>query len=94
MHGISLTRILEWVSISFSKGSPRDLSDLGIDRTHVSYIGRRFFTIEPPGKSSPGKCILGKEEHICKGICSLKPKMSRIKELSRGMGEGLREKKV
>ena len=34
-HGICLARVLEWVSISFSKGSswPRDW-------THVSYIGR------------------------------------------------------
>ena len=37
VHGIFQARILEWVAISFSRGScqPRD-------RTHVSYVGRRI----------------------------------------------------
>ena len=50
VNGIFQSRILEWVAISFSRGSsqPRD-------QTRVSYIGRQiffffFFTIEPPGK--------------------------------------------
>ena len=45
--GISQARILEWVHVSFSKGSsqPRD-------RTHVSCIAGGFFTTEPPGKST------------------------------------------
>ena len=40
VHGILQARILEWVAISFSRGSsqPRD-------RTPVSYIAGRFFTI-------------------------------------------------
>ena len=40
VHGISLTRILEWVAISFSRGSsqPRD-------RTRVSHIVDRHFTV-------------------------------------------------
>ena len=40
IHGISLTRILEWVAIPFSRGSsgPRD-------RTQVSYITGRFSTV-------------------------------------------------
>ena len=44
-HGILQARILEWVAISFSKGSfqPRD-------RTRVSCLADRFFTTEPPGK--------------------------------------------
>ena len=45
--GISQARILEWVAISFSKGSspPKD-------RTRViSCIKCRFFTADPPGKS-------------------------------------------
>ena len=44
-HGISQARILEWVAISFSKGSsqPRDW-------TLISCTGRRFYTTEPPGK--------------------------------------------
>ena len=40
VHGILQTRILEWVAIPFSRGSswPRD-------RSWVSYIAGRFFTI-------------------------------------------------
>ena len=43
--GISQARILEWVAISFSRGSswPRD-------QTHVSCFGRQIFTTQPPGK--------------------------------------------
>ena len=47
--GISKARILEWVTISSSRGSswPRD-------RAHVGRpcIAGRFFTTEPPGKPS------------------------------------------
>ena len=45
VHGILQARILEWVAISFSRGSslPRDL-------THVSYIAGIFSTAELPGK--------------------------------------------
>ena len=45
VHGISQARILEWVAISFSRGSsqPRD-------QTCISCIMGRFFTTEPPGK--------------------------------------------
>ena len=44
VHGILQARILEWVAISFSRGSsqPRD-------RTQVSRIAGRCFTSEPPG---------------------------------------------
>ena len=44
-HGISQTRILEWFSISFSRGSswPKDW-------THISLLAGRVFTNEPPGK--------------------------------------------
>ena len=44
-HGISQARILEWVAISFSKGSvrPRDL-------THISCSAGGFFTAEPTGR--------------------------------------------
>ena len=43
--GISQARILEWVAISFSRGSfqPRD-------RICVSWSAGGFFTTEPPGK--------------------------------------------
>ena len=45
LHGISLASILEWVAISYSRGSsqPRD-------QTHISFvpsIAGRFFTTEP-----------------------------------------------
>ena len=45
VHGISQARILEWVTISFSRGS----SQLR-DETQVSHIAGRFFTTELPGK--------------------------------------------
>ena len=47
VHGISQARILEWVAISFSKGSsqPRD-------QTCISFIAGRFFSIEPQGSLS------------------------------------------
>ena len=45
VHGSSQARIMEWVAISFSRGSsqPRD-------QTPVSCIADGFFTTEPPGK--------------------------------------------
>ena len=45
VHGISQSRILEWVAISFPRGSswPRDW-------TCVSCLAGEFFTTEPPGK--------------------------------------------
>ena len=48
-HKILQARILEWVAISFSRGSSRPR-----DRTRVSwgsYIADRFFTSEPPGEA-------------------------------------------
>ena len=42
VHGISQTRILEWVAISSCRGS----SQPG-DQTHISCIKGRFFTTEP-----------------------------------------------
>ena len=36
IHGIFQARVLEWIAISFSRGSSR-----ARDRTHVSYIGRQ-----------------------------------------------------
>ena len=45
VHVFFQARILEWVAISFSRGSsqPRD-------RTYVSWIGKRILYTEPPGK--------------------------------------------
>ena len=47
VHRILQARILEWVTISFSRGSsqPRD-------RTQVSCTAGKFFTTEPPRKPS------------------------------------------
>ena len=45
VHGILQARILEWVAIFFSRGSP-PLKD----RTQVSCIAGRFFTAWAPGK--------------------------------------------
>ena len=46
LHGIHQARILEWVAISFSRGSAQPW-----DWTQVSCIAGRLLT-EPPGKSS------------------------------------------
>ena len=48
VHRIIPARILEWVVISFSRGSlrPRDWTPVSCG----SCTGRRFFTTEPPGK--------------------------------------------
>ena len=46
VHGISQARILEWVAISFSRGSSRPR-----DQTHVFCLAGRFFTTEPQEKS-------------------------------------------
>ena len=51
VHGISQTRILEWVAISFSRGS----SQRG-DRTCISRLAGRLFTTEPLG--TPSQCRL------------------------------------
>ena len=46
VHGILQTRILEWATIPFSKGSSQSR-----DQTQVSCIAGRFFTIWATGKS-------------------------------------------
>ena len=45
VHGIPQARILEWVAISFSKGSSRPR-----DQTQVSRVEADALTSEPPGK--------------------------------------------
>ena len=47
--GLLQARTLEWVAISFSRGSSRPRN-----QTRVSFIAGRFFTAEPPGKSNYG----------------------------------------
>ena len=51
VHSIFLARILEWIAVSFSKGS----SDPGIKPSSFALAGR-FFTTEPPGK--PGSVYI------------------------------------
>ena len=48
VHGILRERILEWVAISYSRGSP----DPGIEPMSPALAGG-FFTAEPPGKPQP-----------------------------------------
>ena len=45
VHGILQARILEWVTVSFSRGSSRPRY-----RTQVCSLASRFFTPEPRGK--------------------------------------------
>ena len=45
VHGISWARILEWVIVSFSRGS-----SLPRGGTNVSRLAGRFFTTKTPGK--------------------------------------------
>ena len=45
INGISQARILEWVAISFSRGSSQFR-----DQTHISCIAGSFLTTELPGK--------------------------------------------
>ena len=59
IHGISQTRILEWVVISSSRGSspPRDQTRVSC----ISFIAKRFFTMShlesPPPQPHP-ECLL------------------------------------
>ena len=50
VHGILQTRILEWVAISFSRGSSQPK-----DQTQVSCIAGKFFTHRAIEERFPGK---------------------------------------
>ena len=52
VHGIFQARILEWVSIFFTRGS-----FWSRDRTHISCLVGEFFTTELPGKPPKG-CVI------------------------------------
>ena len=54
--GILQARILEWVAISFSRGSSQPRN-----QTQVSCIAGRFFTAEPPG--TPTQTVFSFEAH-------------------------------
>ena len=53
VHGVLQARTLEWVAISFSRGS-----SLPRDQAWVSCIAGRFLTTEPPGKPFR-QCLAG-----------------------------------
>ena len=55
VHGISQSRILEWVAISFSRGSFRPR-----DQSHIFCTGSGFFTTEPWGKPNWGLRVFQK----------------------------------
>ena len=59
-HGILQTRILEWIAIPFSRGSsqPRD-------RTLISFIAGRFFTLWAIGKSRYYQLQTGSSKEYC-----------------------------
>ena len=51
VHGILQARILEWVAISFSRGSHQPgIEPVSLVLQVFSCTAGRFFTIEPPGK--------------------------------------------
>ena len=59
VHGIFQARILEWVAISFSKGSSQPWDQTCI--FCVSCIAGRLFTTEPSGKSN---CIMDNSQSM------------------------------
>ena len=71
VHGILQARILEWVAISFSRGSSQPRV-----RTRVFYFGRWiFFTTEPPAECQT--------DNLAAVACPLAPsKPSRTAQLS------------
>ena len=69
IHGIFQARVLEWVAISFSSGSPQPR-----DGIWVSYMQTDALPSEPPGKPLYSililKCIILHFLAFCKGIIS------------------------
>ena len=69
IHGIFQARVLEWVAISFSSGSPQPR-----DGIWVSYMQTDALPSEPPGKPFYSililKCIILHFLAFCKGIIS------------------------
>ena len=66
VHRMFQARILEWVAISFSRGTswPRD-------QTWVSYIAVRFFITDPPGKPHGESQIIEMDECYPSNYASL-----------------------
>ena len=67
VHGIVLARILEWVPISFSKGSSRPR-----DQTWVSCTAGRYFTTKPPRKPESESEVAQSSPTLCNPMdCNL-----------------------
>ena len=69
VHGISQVGILEWVAISFSRGSSPPTG-----QTHISCIAGGFFTTEPSGK--PTQTYTSIDMNAC--ICAHSPQNHEI----------------
>ena len=73
-HGILQARILEWVAVPSSRGSSQPSDQTRI--TCISYIGGRFFTIEPQGThldysvTVVGSVVYGLQRR-CRNYCGL-----------------------
>ena len=52
MHEISQAKILEWIAISFSRGSSQHR-----DQIHISCLAEGCFTTEPPGNPNTQKVL-------------------------------------
>ena len=83
VHGISQARILEWVAISFSRGSswPRD-------QIHISCIGRQILYHRATWEA----CLLAPSLFILPSSCSLPVLWCLISILGVGMGKSLVKK--
>ena len=58
-HGILQARILEWVAISFSRGSSRPR-----DQTQLSHIAGRHFNLWATREDKPRQCIKKQRDHF------------------------------
>ena len=77
VHGIFQARILEWVVISYSRGSSQPS-----DQTHICLAGR-FLTTVPPGKSLFQKHLHTKKKiYRCSKIMNLHPPICLKKKKS------------
>ena len=62
VHGIFQARILEWVAISFSRGSSQPRDQTWVSLSPV--LAGEFFTTEPPGKPRPFIANVNSAQHL------------------------------
>ena len=84
VHGISQGRILEWVTISYSRDSSRTR-----DQTHISYVGRRILyhwaTKETPWLWMHEQNLMTpKEDQVCSSDTSKVVELERRENLKIG----------